>query len=855
VTQKLRAPFVWTPRQAIDPAGYRKHYLGADARPNEKNRWFLFRKTVRLPAAPTAAPLSITVDGRYVLYVNGAELGRGPVRCSPLFQRYDDYDLIGALKPGDNVIAVLVHTYGRDTAFYETTKGMWQPTFGDGGLWTDGAAETPDSAVSLSTHEGWRCVQSLAWTQDTPQSNHSLGFIEDFDAAALPSGWTELGFDDSGWDAAQALVAGGGDPDAMYGGLETRPFPVLVPRGIPMLEARKVAAERIVWVRGLVPDPDLPFHRRTYEEPLTEAPANALSGWDDLKKLEGGHAVVRTEPGRDTTILLDFGMIMTGRPWFEIEACGGEQIEIACAEGLPGEWSPNGPGPDARPKPKPWLGADSHLCRYRAKPGVQQFERFEWCAIRWMQLTVRNAPDGVVFRGLGANLVNYPVEPRGRFASSDPLLDKLWATGAYTLRQCMHDAWEDCPSREQRQWLGDVTVENLAGWAAFGPSVAPLTAKYLAQAAESQRPDGLTQMFAPGDHKTDGLLIPDWTLQWILCAGDHWRYAGDRATIETIFPSILKALAWFERLMGPSGLVADLPYWHFMDWAGVGRHGEAGALNAQLAGAFRVAAELARAVGWEREATRLEARAAAIGQALNARHWDARRGVYVDMVDPVSGAQQAWTSQHASAAIALWTDAPPERARSALGRIAESQRLTFTAAPPIAPTGATLEPEDGVVLANTFYSHFVYDALARHGGFSSALRLMRERYGPMLARGATTLWESFEPTASLCHGFSATPTYQLSRRVLGVAPAAPGFAEIELAPDLADLDHAKGVVPTPRGDVEASLERTKDGFVARYRTPTGVGARAVPPPGFAIADWPGLTGTEIEIRFERTKPA
>ena len=61
-----------------------------------------------------------------------------------------------------------------------------------------------------------------------------------------------------------------------------------------------------------------------------------------------------------------------------------------------------------------------------------------------------------IIRGLGANLVNYPVEARGRFASSDPLLDQLWATGAYTLRQCMHDAWEDCPSREQRQWLGDV---------------------------------------------------------------------------------------------------------------------------------------------------------------------------------------------------------------------------------------------------------------------------------------------------------------------------------------------------------------------------------------------------------------
>jgi hypothetical protein len=156
-----------------------------------------------------------------------------------------------------------------------------------------------------------------------------------------------------------------------------------------------------------------------------------------------------------------------------------------------------------------------------------------------------------------------------------------------------------------------------------------------------------------------------------------------------------------------------------------------------------------------------------------------------------------------------------------------------------------------VVLANTFYSHFVYAALARHGRLADALRLMRERYGPMLARGATTLWESFEPTASLCHGFSATPTYQLSRQVLGVAPGAPGFAEIELSPELADLEHAEGVVPTPRGDVEARLERTKDGFVASYRLPKGVGARAAPPPGLAIVDWPRLTGSEIEIRFER----
>ena len=849
MTQNLRAPFVWTPRQPIDPRGYRLRYLGRDARPNEENRWFLFRKRVDLAAAPRAATFSITVDGRYVLFVDGAEVGRGPVRCSPLFQRYDDYDLAQALKPGANVLAVLVHTYGHDTAFYETTKGMWQPTFGDGGLWSEGFAEAGGARVSLSTHAGWRCRQSQAWAQDTPQSNHSLGFIEDFDAARLPADWTAPEFDDGDWDEARPMLCGGGGPDSLYGGLETRPFPTLLPRGIPMLEERLVAAQRLVWVRGLVPEPGLAFHRRCYEEALAEPPPGALSRPGDLTRLSGGAAVVRTGAGRDVSVLLDFGRIMTGRPWFEIEARGGEEIEIACAEVLPGEWRPAGPAPDARITPKPWLGADAHLLRYRAKPGVQSFERFEWCAIRWMQLTVRNAPQGVVFRGLGANLVNYPVEERGRFASSDPLLDRLWATGAYTLRQCMHDAWEDCPSREQRQWLGDVTVENLAGWAAFGPSVAPLTAKYLVQAAESQRPDGLTQMFAPGDHKTDGLLIPDWTLQWVLCAGDHWRLTADRATIAAIFPSILKALAWFERLTGPAGLVADLPYWHFMDWAGVGRAGEAAALNAQLAGAFRVAAELARALEWSAEAERLAARAGVTGRALEARHWDERRGAYVDMVDPVSGAQEKRVSQHANAAIALWGEPAADRICRALDRITDAARLTFTAAPPIAPEGETLDPEEGVVLANTFYSHFVYEALAQRGRLGSALDLMRARFGPMLAQGATTLWESFAPTASLCHGFSASPTYQLTRRVLGVAPARPGFARIEASPNLADLQHAEGVIPTPLGDVEVRLTRDGDGFAAAYRVPDGAEIEVRAAPRTRLTEPPRRSGGRLEARF------
>jgi alpha-L-rhamnosidase len=84
------------------------------------------------------------------------------------------------------------------------------------------------------------------------------------------------------------------------------------------------------------------------------------------------------------------------------------------------------------------------------------------------------------------------VEEEGAFYCDDATLTRLWRTRAHTLKQCAHDAREDCPGREQRQWLGDVRVENLAGAAAYGTSVHALTAKYLCDVADSQRLDGLT---------------------------------------------------------------------------------------------------------------------------------------------------------------------------------------------------------------------------------------------------------------------------------------------------------------------------------------------------------------------------
>ena len=797
IDQGRRPPFVWLRSQPVDPMGFIGAMSGNPPRQDPVNRWVLMRREIPVDRIPDTCPLDITVDGRYRLTVNGQFAGRGPVRSSPFEQKYSTHDIAAFLHKGVNVIGVLVHVYGVDTAWYEKVKGNWQPVFGDGGLWVR------CEPLDLMSDEAWRGLECTAWDNATERMNKGLGFIESLDARDLPAGWDAPGFDADAWDRVRVLCSGGGGPESFFGGLTIEPFPLLEANPLPALNETDRGPAVHLWTRTVETRPDLPVHQAIYAEPMTSEDSG-----EGARLVEGTSAKLATGNRQGVSMLFGFGELVTGFPFIEIEAEGGEVIDIAVCEKLPGEFEESGIARDARIAPAPVLGHDAHVARYVAKPGRQRFERFEWSAVKWMQVTIRNADHGVTVHAIGAREILYPAGEAGAFQSSDKFLNDLWQTGARTAQLCMHDGWEDCPSREQRQWLGDVTVEHLVAQSAFGPHANALTAKYLRDAAASQRPDGLTQMFAPGDHGGNGLLIPDWTLQWILAAGDYHLHTGDSATIEAILPSIAKALQWFARQEGPNGLVADLPYWHFMDWSGVGRSGEACALNAQYAGTLKAAAVLADAARWPGQAERWRARASAISEALNTRHWDAERGIYVDCVDPHTGAQDLRVSQHANAGMILWADAPQDRWERIVARITEEERLTFTAAPPIKNEGEPLDLREGVVLANTFYAHFVYSALRKAKRLDAAIAMWRTRFGPMIAAGADTLWESYGPTASLCHGFSASPTHQMSAGMLGIEPTSPGYATFRCAPQLGDVAHASGIVPTVSGDIEVKVARS-----------------------------------------------
>ncbi|MCB0610772.1 MAG: hypothetical protein KDD12_23830, partial [Lewinella sp.] len=73
-----------------------------------------FRKTFDLATVPKSLAVHISADNRYELFVNGSRVCFGPAKGDLITYKYDIIDLAPFLKPGKNLLAVLVFNLGQD---------------------------------------------------------------------------------------------------------------------------------------------------------------------------------------------------------------------------------------------------------------------------------------------------------------------------------------------------------------------------------------------------------------------------------------------------------------------------------------------------------------------------------------------------------------------------------------------------------------------------------------------------------------------------------------------------------------------------------------------------------------------
>ena len=175
--------WLWPPRAAAGPGG-----LFHEARPAadpDRNAYMRYRARFELARLPESATLWLSADGRYLAFVNGHRIGRGPAASDADVREIDRHDVRHLLTRGANVVAVLVHSYGVDTAWY-TRASTLAPRAGRHALHLG-------STIDRLARRHWRWQRATSgWRARRGQ--RSLGFVE----VRMPTRWVEdVPFDDT----------------------------------------------------------------------------------------------------------------------------------------------------------------------------------------------------------------------------------------------------------------------------------------------------------------------------------------------------------------------------------------------------------------------------------------------------------------------------------------------------------------------------------------------------------------------------------------------------------------------------------------------------------------------------------
>ncbi len=614
-------------------------------------------------------------------------------------------------------------------------------------------------------------------------------FTENLDGRWEPTGWSALRFDDSAWKSAVAVGPVGVEPWTQ---------PEL--RDIPLPDHQIVTAQTLLFVATC--ENSIPAKKDAAAQLAAEPRRAGRPQVKDVGALtdstRGPSEIIANDSG--VVIGLDFGREVSGFPEIEVDSDGdGVVIDVGYGEGLEkdGHISVRRQGnPDAD--------------RFTLRRGRQTLRVFHHRAFQYMVMAVRGGK--VRLRAPRVIESAYPVAMRGAFSCSDPRLGEIWEVGRHTMRMCMDQGFMDCPWRERGQYIGDGLAELPVALYGFGDTA--LMRRFLRQGRLTQPPDGMLTPAYPSDwipwHKERGpWRIPGYGALWVVMLEEFYRATKDDALIRELADTLDRQMAWFEPHVGPDGLLKGVPEWNFIDWARMDPKSSLACLNLQYLMALRAQSALQQALGKTDSAA---GRIGKLATAFDSAHWNDSRGSYRD----APGIYSVHTN--ALALLALVNDS------AKVARILAGMKLP-----------------DLVQVESPYFDGFVLRALCKHGRQDEAVKMIREKWGPMIDAGATTFWESYIGEWSMCHAWSCTPTALLSEEVLGVTYHAPSKTA-RFAPNPVGLTWSQGIAPLTGGDITARWEIKGGALNASVSTPRDVQL---------AVELPGKEGSEASVNGKK----
>jgi hypothetical protein len=730
----LPEQYIWTKEDAVPEDVLSSDNWQADGSKDLEPHYF--RTTFDVSAVPQHATLYLAGPRSAELYVNGKRVGGYSLNLDfPMGIRVYACDVTAALKAGKNVLAI------------EAVRG---PNVGSGSDTRLSKQQTQGEVLVAKIVPAGRGIVAAPLVMTDGQWKASLH------AAA---GWENAGFNDANWANADSL-----------GGVES---------SIEFFQWNADAG-MYAWPGYDGISPFLAQYRlRPVQVTHVNPDAGSLSDVESLTQGADGRAEfqvslpsARVDAYNAPQIMLDFGREVVGR--VEVQSDSDEAGRITIQYGESEEEAFN----------EPYLGIDPlyiapHATAYGPKSA------FRYALIRF------TGGKDVHYKSIQLDGIDYPVEYKGSFESSDTALNQMWTVGAYTAHLCMQDDIWDAPKRDRGRWMGDLEVSGRTIEDAFGD-------RFLMD-------DTLNRLLGPDPVREDVNGIPGYSAFWVIGETQYYKHAGSMRQLESTHARLVQLLDYMKKELDGRQLFADTNHaWPFVDWSPELNGADAETLRAtqmEFYAAFKDGAYLLRQMHDEANAERFEKQAETMKAAAQKYLLDPsgsfgtrwQTNAYAVMSGVANPAQYA----------ALWKDS-----LSSVGHV-----------------------QYNALIVTPYYNYYVVSAMAKLGHRQAALNWIRQYWGGMLNEGATSFWEGYDPAwykgsdfhaslqadnmsgyrVSLAHGWSSGVMPWLMEQVLGIQATGPGFSRVMIRPDLIDLKWARGAEPTPRGLLGVAMSRDAAG--------------------------------------------
>ncbi len=748
----------------------------SEFRLNEPN-YIAFKKEFVLSELPENPVVRLAANENCCLYINGEVVEYGPAISDTTFKRYLILPVKKYLVEGKNTVAVLVfHGFPAQIPLHYDAQGL--------------LFQLEDAKkILLVSDPSWKVRRNTAYLPHDIYFD-TVYYQEHIDFRNFPCNWFMPSFDDSKWFDAVPVLAGKRlhsypiRPNRFY------PWVNLIPQEVAP-PARK----------ELFPVSATPYEVIEKAEPAWSdiAVRNSL---DDLLALEkcsvinadkickGSDAQCKitnsdlyeddaTFDGlHDSTIIFDFGKLVNARLNISLDAPAGTMVEITYSETLENS------------------KLISYRCSYTAyadgfvtADGRTDFKNYYWRHFRYIRLTFRNLKGTATLHNVSAETVNYQFPAEMKWHFDNALLNRSLEATVNTVKLCVYDRTMDNPSRERKSYGGDAdTMVNIID-SIYGETA--LVKKFLIQFDESQYRTGMYRCGYCSPN--DGESLYDHNLVYLIRLYDHIMRFNDLDLLKKVMPGVYRAMELTESFINENGVVGDVPYGIWFDWADVGRNTENFLINAMAVKSFEAVSELEKLLNGETPAAlRWQKTAEHIRKYLHDNFFDAKRRAFTDYVDE-KGIEKAPVSEHANSLALLWDIADVEQSDQILAHYEENHK-------DFAPCSPAWE--------------FFVPALAKCGRTDLLLAWLERRFVPLFDMGRTTFPETWavygektpghwrvRNTRSLTQGTGLPLPYTMAAYIAGITPLEAGFERVKIAPNTENLKNFTVTIPTPFGTI------------------------------------------------------